>query len=99
MYIYIHVHSDFSCCGHSLSLADCYIACDEGEYIYRDGYRDQIVTGLHCVVGVSLLSKTHPLTCIRSTVMAQVCIPVSILAQSLYMPLFVSNIFSLTCVK
>ena len=41
----------------SLSLADCYIACREGEY-YKDGYTK---IKLLPAVGVSLLSKTHSL--------------------------------------
>ena len=47
---FIHEYSDF----FSLILADCYIACGEGEY-YKGGYKD--VTSCGCVSA----SKTHSL--------------------------------------
>ena len=44
MHIFIHVLFIVTLLAlDSLSLADCYIACGEGEY-NKDGYRDQIVT-------------------------------------------------------
>ena len=49
-------YSDHSCLD-SLSLADCYIACGEGEYTRMD-IRIKLLPG---DVGVYLLAKTYPL--------------------------------------
>ena len=65
--------------------------------VYRDGYRDQIVT---CDVGVSLHSKTHPLFMKYSNGTITQCyayhypslFPVLFL-QSLYVPFLIQRIF------
>ena len=57
----------------SLSLADCYLWRGR---VYRDGYRDQIVTRLHSVMQVCLCIPRR-IHCSCGTLMALLCILVS----------------------
>ena len=59
-----------------------------GGRVYRDGYRDQIVTRLHSVMWVCLCIPRH-IHCSCSTVMALSCIPLSqLVSYNPYMSLF-----------